>query len=110
MVVFTLIVSLFAGFFIEYIRNNVNGSSMAPTLNSTFSITGERDIVYINRFAKVSCDDIVVLDLRNNPNFGNYAIKRLIAMEGDIVNIVWDNENRQYNLIVNDKIVESKPY
>jgi len=104
---FAIISSLVAGFFVVYIRTNVKGTSMLPSLNVTYSQTGQRDVVYINRFNKGDVGDIVVLDLRKNPIFEDYAIKRLIAVEGDIVNMTFDGDN--YNLIVNDKIVDSRP-
>lgn len=110
MIVFSFIVSICAIFNVLYIKTYVNGLSMLPTLNSSLEQSGKRDIVYINRFGKVEVGDIVVLDLRDNPNFESYAIKRLIATENDIVNIEYDSENRQYNLLVNDKIVTSKEY
>ena len=93
-----------------YIRTFVNGSSMYPTLNSNYESTGKCDIVYINRFANTNINDIVVLDLRNHQNFKGYAIKRLIAKEGDVVNIVWDGGNQEYNVVVNGGVIYSKPY
>lgn len=110
MIVFSLIVSVCAIFNVLYIKTYVNGLSMFPTLNSSLEQTGKRDILYINRFGKVEVGDIVVLDLRDNPNFNSYAVKRLIAIENDIVNIEYDVENRQYNLLVNNKIVISKEH
>ncbi len=107
--VFALCSAILAGFFIIHIRVPVNGMSMYPTLNYNLQSTGHRDIVYINRFKKIEHNDIVVLDLRNNSNFGNYSIKRLIAVEGDVVNIVADAESLQYNLVVNGVIVDSRP-
>ena len=105
---FALIISLVAGFFVVYTRTYVNGTSMSPTLNEMYSQTGKRDKVYINRFNKGKVGDIVVLDLRQDANFGNYTIKRLIALEGDIVNIEFDSQELQYNLVVNGKVIQSK--
>ena len=110
MIVFALISTWFASINIVYIRTYVNGNSMYPTLNASFEQTGKNDVVYINRFAKAQVDDIVVLDLRNHSNFGNYAIKRLIATEGSVVNITLDAVNMQCNLIVDGKCVTSKSY
>lgn len=110
MALFTLIVTFVAGLFVVYSRSYVNGHSMLPTLNSSLDLTGERDIVYINRFDDAEKGDIVVLDLRDYQNFKGYAVKRLIATEGDIVNIEYDIQVRQYNLVVNNKIVYSKPH
>ena len=107
--VFALCSALLAGFFIIHIRVPVNGMSMYPTLNYNLQETNRRDVVYINRFKKPLHNDIVVLDLTDNTNFGNYSIKRLIAVEGDVVNIVADTENLQYNLIVNGAVVDHRP-
>jgi len=107
---FALISSLVAGFFVVYIRTPVNGLSMSPTLNTMYEQTGKRDMVYINRFNKGKVGDIVVLDLRSHPTFGDYAIKRLVAVEGDVVNICLDTTTSTYNLIVNGEIIESKPH
>ena len=109
-VVFGIISSFFIGFNIVYTRTYVNGRSMLPTLNSSLDATNTRDVIYINKFANVKPNDIVVLDLRSNPNFGGYAVKRLIANPGDIVNIVFDGDSLQYNVLVNGKIFYSKPF
>ncbi len=105
---FAIISMLISGFHVVYIRTCVNGSSMSPTLNATYSQDGKRDIVYINRFSKVEVGDIVVLDLRENDSFGDYAVKRLIATEGDTVNMEF--RDMQYNLIVNNQIISSRQY
>lgn len=107
---FAVISIAVAGFFVVYIRTPVKGLSMYPTLNLNYEQTNKRDIVYINRFAKVKVGDIVVLDLRSNKDFGNFAIKRLVATEGDIVNMQFDVVNMQYNFIVNGQIVEFRTY
>lgn len=101
-----LIVSAVAGFFTVYTRTYVKGVSMTPTLNEIYAQSGKKDVVYINRFNKGKVGDIVVLDLRDHPNFENYAIKRLVAVEGDIVNIAFDNQG--YHLIVNGKTIQTK--
>ena len=108
--IFAIITMAFASFFTIYCRTYVNGTSMLPTLNSSLSQTSKRDVVYINRFAKVNVGDIIVLDLTDNINFKTYVIKKLVAREGDIVNIIYDNNEMQYNLIVNNEVVDSKPY
>lgn len=82
---------------------------MLPTLNSVYENSGDSDIVYINRFSKGRVGDIVVLDLRNHSAFGGYSIKRLIAVEGDVVNIQHDDENNREILLVNGVIVDSRP-
>ena len=108
-VFFALISSLIAGFFVFYIRTPVNGTSMVPTLNIEYEATSQKDIIYVNRFNKGRIGDIVVLDLRQHIEFEDYTVKRLVAEEGDIVNIIFDNQSLTYNLVVNGEIVESKP-
>ena len=105
-----IIASVFAGFFIVFARTTVSGPSMYPTLNYNFYATGKSDIVYINRFADVSNDDIVVLDLTKDERFGKFVVKRLIASEGDVINMQYDSNTMQYNVIVNGKIKYSRPY
>ncbi len=107
-IVFALVSLTVASFFVVYIRVPVNGLSMYPTLN--FNIDNGKDHVYINRFGKTDHQDIVVLDLTQDNNFGNFVVKRLIAIEGDIVNIIMNNETMQFELIVNSQVVDSRPF
>lgn len=95
---------------IVYIRTFVVGASMMPTLNIDYNQTGQSDIIYINRFKQACCGDIIVLDLQSNPNFKGYSVKRLIAKEGDIVNIIYNEADRRYDVVVNGEILYSKPY
>ena len=110
MVFCAIIITIVSSFFVVYSRSKVNGYSMLPTLNSSFEKYKKSDIVYINRFANVCTGDIVVLDLSKHPNFSGYAVKRLIATEGDIVNIVYDGADREYELLVNNKVFYSMEY
>lgn len=103
---FAMITTLTATFCVVYTGTYVQGTSMAPTLNVNYSTTGLRDKIYINRFNKGKVGDIVVLDLRNDINFGNYAVKRLVAVEGDMVKINYNNSQSQFELIVNDNVVQ----
>ena len=103
---FALFWTLVAGFNILYTRAYVNGLSMYPTLNSQISTTNKRDVIYIDNFASVSKNDIVVMDLRAHPDFGNYTIKRLIATAGDIVTI--NIKNDQYELCVNNQLIYTR--
>ena len=107
-IIFFAILSTFvAGFNVVYIRTCVKGDSMLPTLNQQYQTSNKRDIVYINRFNTGKAGDIVVLDLRKYSNFGDYAIKRIIAVAGDVVNINFDGDN--YNLMVNNETIDSRP-
>ena len=109
-VFFAIISIIIGGFFIVYTRTYVKGLSMYPTLNTEYSQSSKKDIVYINKFNNGDVGDIVVLDLRKHASFGNYSVKRLIAKEGDIVNIVIDIDNNKYDLLVNEKLIYSKQY
>ena len=110
-IIFFAIISTFvAGFFCVYTRTYVKGLSMSPTLNQMYAQNGEQDVIYINRFAKAEVNDIVVLDLRSHASFGDYAVKRLVAVEGDIVNIIFNTTSMQYELIVNGKLAQARPY
>lgn len=110
-IIIALMAIICTGFNFVYIKTYVKGLSMYPTLNANVSDGEQGDKIYINRFAKSKLNDIVVLDVTDNPDFPNseYIIKRVIALEGDVVNIEFDNDTNQYNLIVNGNIVYSKP-
>ena len=97
-----------AGFNILYTRAPVNGLSMYPTLNKQLTTTNKQDVVYINNFGKVCKDDIIVMDLRNHPEFGNYTIKRLIATSGDVVTMAIENDC--YALKVNNQLLYTKTF
>lgn len=105
---FVLLWTLMAGFNILYSRAYVNGISMYPTLNEHLSKTNKRDVVYISNFGKTHKNDIVVMDLRNHPDFGTFIIKRLIATAGDIVSI--DIEHNHYALQVNGELVYTRSF
>lgn len=103
---FALFWSLIAGFNVLYTRAPVNGLSMYPTLNNQLSSTNKHDVVYISNFAKYYKNDIVVMDLRNHPDFGNFTIKRLIATAGDVVSIT--KESNYYALKVNNQLIYTR--
>lgn len=105
---FALLWSLISGFNIIYTRAPVNGLSMYPTLNEQFEITNKNDVVYINNFGKFYKNDIVVMDLRKHPDFGNFTIKRLIATSGDVVSIAI--ESNHYALRVNNELIYTKEF
>lgn len=88
-----------------YIRTNVRGFSMYPTLNANVpNENSDGDVVYINKFSGYTNSDIVVADV-SWWNRG-YIIKRLIGCPNDIVQI--KDEGSQYALYVNDKILYTK--
>jgi len=92
-------------FNIYYIKSNVSGKSMYPTLNST-------DRIFTNRFSKAKKGDIVVADIENEENWtnkedGNYVVKTLIATAGDTIKIE-PVDTFHYQLLVNDKVIYTK--
>lgn len=92
-------------FNIFYIKSNVSGKSMYPTLDNT-------DRVFTNRFRKVKKGEIVVANIKDEENWtnkedGDYVIKTLIATEGDTVKIE-QLDTFHYQLLVNDKVIETK--
>ena len=105
---FALLWTLIAGFNVLYTKAYVNGLSMYPTLNKQLSITNEQDVVYISNFGKINKNDIIVMDLRTHPDFGNFTIKRLIATSGDVVSIT--EESDCYALKVNNQLVYTRKF
>lgn len=88
-----------------YIRTNVRGFSMYPTLNANVPNENlDGDVVYINKFSSYTNSDIVVADVGWWSH--GYIIKRLIGCPNDIVQI--KDEGSQYALYVNDKILYTK--
>ena len=105
---FALFWTFVAVFNILYTRAYVNGLSMYPTLNNQLYTTNQRDVVYISNFGKVCKNDIVVMDLRSHPDFGNYTIKRLIATAGDVVTIT--EETDCFALKVNGNLIYTREF
>lgn len=92
-------------FNIVFIRTNVKGFSMLPTLNQNVpSEDIDGDIVYINRFSDFSDSDIVVADV--DWWTSGYIIKRLVGSPNDVVQI--KDEGDQYSLYVNEEILYTK--
>lgn len=89
-----------------YIKTYVRGYSMQPTLNISVENTDtDGDIVYINRFRDYDVNDIIVAN--TGIENARYVIKRLIGLEGDVIQIKQVGE--EYNLIVNNEIIYAKP-
>lgn len=71
-----------------YIRTSVNGPSMQPAINASWSEENNlEDTVLINRVQKGERGDIIVVD-RTDETEDRYVIKRLVATGGDYVSIV----------------------
>lgn len=87
---------------IVYIKTNVVGYSMLPTLNTHVTEEeSEGDVIYINRFKDVKLNDIVVAQWNDK-----YIIKRLVGLPGDKIEII-ETENG-YKLLVNDNVLYIK--
>lgn len=83
-----------------YIKTNVRGFSMRPTLNANvLTEDQDGDKVYINPYRDYTNGDIVVAEVSWWDR--GYIIKRLIGMPGDVVQIK-ENET-QYVLYVNNE-------
>lgn len=95
---FTIISLFFIAFSYIYTSTPVTGVSMQPTLNEKGR--DKSDIVYINRLASYTRGDIIVTV--NPTNTNEYIIKRVIALEGDVINIIKNNED-EYSIIVNNE-------
>jgi len=89
---------------IVYIKTEVEGYSMLPTLNSSVTNSNEEgDIIYINRFSDYTNDDIVVAFCKDREK---HIIKRLVGCPGDIIEIKDEGEN--YSLYINEKLLYNK--
>lgn len=121
--VWAFVSGCFFCFNIVYAHTYVRGWSMLPTLNLNVESDEKGDCVYYNRFSKkFEREDIVIVDVTKNPKFihnnsyGDYIIKRVIGVEGDSVNIEYDNVEKVYKVIVYSKknpegdILYTKPY
>ena len=78
----------------------VIGSSMQPTFNA--NIREGNDVVYVNTYRKdYQYGDIVVIEIGEE----DPIIKRVIGVAGDVIDIVFD-ENNGYKLEINGKLIE----
>lgn len=108
--VWTTMIALVSGCFgvfnMVYASTYVRGWSMRPTLNANVESEDMGDRVYYKRFSKKCAqNDIVIINVTDNPNFlhkdgGDYIIKRVIGMAGDIVNIEYSETEREYSVVV----------
>lgn len=100
------VVAIISGFLILfsyiYISTPVYGVSMQPTLNNETT----NDTVYINLLSSFQKGDIVVI---YKPEEDINIIKRVIATQGDSVNIVYNGVLSKYELYVNN-VLQEEPY
>ena len=107
--VLIIVVSFFAliniMFNIIFIRTNVRGYSMYPTLNYNVPTSQtDGDVVYINKFSSYTNDDIVVAQVDWWDS--GYIIKRLIGLKNETIQI--KDEGTHYALYVNEKLFYTK--
>lgn len=91
-----------------YVRTNVRGYSMLPTINLNVNDPdADGDTIYINEYAKLNVNDIAVAKVSW---YSNHIIKRVVGTPGDIVEIrdlgteygVFTNEILLYTRIKSD--------
>lgn len=109
--IIVFILLLVTAFNAVYMSSKVNGYSMYPTLNK--KMDGTKDKVFINRYEKGKRGDIVVANIKDEPNWdpsmdGDYIIKRLIGVEGDRIKMARDGDN--YYVFVNGEVAYTKTY
>lgn len=91
-------------FYKTHIRERVKGFSMLPTLNSNVENSSTSgDTVYVNPYAKIQLNDIVVAAPVWHDNL---IIKRLVGLPGDKIQI--KDLGESYGLFVNDSLLYSK--
>ena len=85
----------------------VNGESMLPTINQSYSEDNEHfDIVLVNAATTHKKGDIVIVDHTQFVGTAELLIKRVIATEGDTLNFIWNDETQQVNIYVNGTLIE----
>lgn len=74
---------------------SVNGDSMSPTLCPTYHETGQCDTLLVNKWnptKNLQRGDVVVFHTPHKPE--TMAIKRVIALEGDWIQLDWRRRDR----------------
>lgn len=105
-VIFSFLSIFNIAFNIIYTKRDVVGFSMQPTLNAHVTDRNEvGDIVYVNKFADIDVNDVVVAEVKWN---SASIIKRLVGKPGDTVKIAIE-ENDHYALYCNDRLLYTRP-
>ena len=87
-----------------YIETQVRGHSMLPTINSGVSDANMKgDTIYINKYASVGLNDIVVADVSWH---SDYIIKRVVATPGDRLQI--KDFTTYYGVYVNSTLLYTR--
>ena len=89
----------------------VNGASMYPTLNKQATDQANEDyydIVLVSATATPQRGNIIIVDFSEYKKEPYLLIKRLIAVGGDTLNIKWNEQNNELDILVNGKkIIEN---
>lgn len=103
-VITSFLVAIGFSFNFVYIKTNVHGFSMYPTLNKNVdTIETAGDTIFINRFRALERNNVVVAKVSW---FDNYIVKRLVGLPDDEIQIKEVDGN--YLLFVNDELIYSK--
>lgn len=88
-----------------FVKTDVRGVSMQPTLNLNIEDKeADGDVVYINKYADAKVNDVVVADV----SWNYYSIiKRLVGTPKDTVKI--ERKDDVYYLYNNDRLLYTKP-
>lgn len=102
-ILFLIVVALTLAYFkVTYSEAYVVGASMYPTLNEKGD---DLDIVAINKRASYSYGDIVTIKHKKGTGEIITIVKRIIALEGDYVDIDY-NEDNELVVILNGEILQ----
>ena len=87
----------------------ISGSSMYPNLNA--SSPSQKDIVLVNKFAKVERGDIVIINTKQLAYFDargtKLLVKRIVALEGDKLKLIHNFDTNTNEVWINgEKISE----
>ena len=77
---------------------------MQPTINNDFSATKNQfDVVIINKTQNIKRKDIVIIDFSPYHVDDELIIKRVIAVAGDSIKIVWNLEKNKADVYLKQK-------
>ena len=112
---FALILFLLIGSLVQVIWLNdhslrsVSGASMRPLLNN-YGVVDTGDMVLIGKRNNVVRGDIVIFDNKTDGSEDSkQLIKRVIAVGGDVINMVLREDTKSVDVYVNDKLLD-EPY
>ena len=88
---------------------SVSGASMRPLLNNYGSVDSG-DMVLVAKRNNVACGDIVIFENKTSTNAeSKELIKRVIAIEGDKINMISNEQTLRVDVYINDKLLD-EPY